>query len=139
MKEKNLLARLLVLQVWCPWIFPEGWGYVPYPDPSAVPRKNKEWRVDWQWIVLQTEHFSPRYHMHFQTEGKSRRYLRLLCTRYVAVRIGPESTRFIATEPLYGGTVELPLRLFLDLAPKENMFLALRLLGIDPEKDVTWI
>jgi hypothetical protein len=99
---QSLLDGLKKILTWNFWFFigklPENDEGISIPgDPEAVPRSDPSWREQWKWVVLVPEHPIP-FSIHFESpaEGLCKKYSRVIETPYVALRIGPDTVRFVA-------------------------------------------
>ncbi len=130
--------------VWMRGLSPLHEGVLVKGDPEAVERSFidlfnpwAEWRTQWKWILLRVD--SSRYHMNYRSGDRHEEFSKALKTHYVAVRVGRGDVHFWATQSGIAGAFEKSLIHASDMLPKEDLVLWCGAMGIDCDKDVTWI
>lgn len=107
-------------------------------DPDAIPRSNPFWRDQWKWIVLIAPHPAPfLVFFECEAEGIRRRFFKVICTPYAAMRVGPRAIKVVLLS--LGGQGQDPMRPDVFLFPSTEAEIRSELASRYFTHLVTWI
>ena len=107
-------------------------------DPDAPSRSDPFWRDTWKWIVLSAPHPAP-FRIYFESveTGSCMTYCNMICTPYVAMRVGPRAIKVVALSQIGHGADIMQLDVF--LLPESEASIREALTERSLLQKVTWI